>query len=114
MLSGRVDLAELLAANGAMYEALPADPPRFALFDLTDVASLELTAKDMRQVVAQDHAVAARFPELLTVIVAPAAHNYGVARQWQILMELSEPVAAEIVHSREEARAALERRGLTF
>jgi len=104
VMHGRIGTAELTEANDAAYAALPAQPPRFAVFDLTAVDVLDVPLAEMRGIAAADLAASERFPDLLTVIIAPAAVNFGVARQWQML---ADQLASQVVSSREQAELAL-------
>lgn len=110
-LSGRIERADVEAANRAVYDLVPRDVAAYALFDLGQVSEFLLTGEDLRSIAEFDAAIALRFPHLATVILAPLDALFGIGRQWQLQ---ADGVASVVVRTREEAADWLAMRGLTL
>ena len=61
----------------------------FALVLLVEVRVFSITLEEVRAVAAIDHRLAHLVPHLTVAIVAPRDHDFGVARMWESIADVS-------------------------
>ena len=74
--------------------------PRAGITDFSDVTSFQVSAAAVRTMAAS--APSAKDPHFLRVVVAPAAHIFGLARMFQMFGEMTRP-GMVVVRSLQEA-----------
>ena len=88
-------------------------PPRYAVFDFTDAARVDVSVDDLKRIAEEDHRDAERIAGVALVIVAPQTLTYGLARMWEGLTD-SDSLLSVVVRTRPEAVAWLAARGITL
>jgi len=82
VLSGQ----ELIANNERILSSGSYRGVRWLLVDETET-TMDISVTDIRTIRRQDDRLAAVLPELVTAIVVPYDHGFGMTRMWEMLTE---------------------------
>lgn len=106
--SGIVTAEEIVAES----RKLQADPERarkitHALVDFTEVTELRISLEEARQVAETSKQLARVAPGCVVSVAAPSDHVFGVARQWESLVDEEAGWVTRVFRTRPEAEAWL-------
>ena len=97
---------DLLRQERAVLEKI-----RYAVVSFAETTTLDITGKDVYEVVQLDRRIEAIIPHLCVALVAPRPHDFGIARMWQAVAgDLR--WSTHVFHTREEADAWLKAQNL--
>jgi len=77
---------ELIANNERVLSSESYRGVRWLLIDETDT-KMDISPDEIRAIRRQDDRLAAVLPELVTAIVVPYDHGFGMTRMWEMLTE---------------------------
>jgi len=107
--SGRLKGAEFIAANNELFARdFATDPLLYVLFDADHATAVDVTNDDVRRIADQDVSASRQIPHLVVAIYAQESLTFGLARMWQVYVQLSGWVT-EIFRDRTAAVAWLKK-----
>jgi len=77
---------EIIANNERILSSKSYQGVRWLLIDDTE-STLDVSPAEVRILKQQDDRIAAVLPELVTAVVVPYDHGFGMARMWEMLTE---------------------------
>jgi hypothetical protein len=77
---------EIIAHNERIFSSKSYEGVRWLLIDDTQT-TMDISTAEIQTIKRQDDRLAAVLPELVTAVVVPYDHGFGMARMWEILTE---------------------------